>query len=1031
MSDAPALFTIPPTRPFVDALAGGLLTEAEASPRGVEALADLLVLLPTRRACRALREAFLRASDGRALLLPRMRPIGDVDEEELGLAAAGDPAAAAAELIDLPPAIDATRRRFLLARLILAAPDLSSPKRSGDRGAAPSPDRALMLADELARLLDQTQTEGLSLEAVAGLVPDLYADHWRMTVEFLKILSERWPDLLGAIGALDPAERRNRLLDAQAAAWSESPPAFPILAAGSTGSIPATARLLAAVARLPQGRVVLPGLDRRLSEADWAAVGDDPSHPQHGLHRLLAAIGAERGAVADWPGGEDATGREAREARTALMAEALRPAATTAAWARAADLPAESVDGLAWLEAPSAATEAGAIALALRQALETDGRTAALVTPDRNLARRVAAALARWGIAVDDSAGRPLAGTPAGVFARLVAEAALTGFAPIPLLALCKHPLAGLGLAPAALRREIRYLERALLRGPKPGPGTRGLRAALAEAEGDRFKSRWLDAPRVAALIGRIEAALEPLRDGLAAGRAAPLDALIDAHIAAAEAVAASDAEPGAERLWRGEDGEALAERLAECLEAARVDGALPPIPGGDYPAVLEALLAGAVVRPAYGRHPRVFIWGPLEARLQHADLVVLGGLNEGTWPPEPEADPWMSRPMRRDFGLPALERRVGLAAHDFAQAFAAPQVLLSRAAKVDGQPTVASRWLERLGVVLARAGLADRLAPNRGWAADLLAWEHSLHDQERGPPLPPPAPRPPVAARPRSLSVTRVEAWLRDPYAIFAERILGLSRLDDIDADFGAAERGQFIHDALDRFVRACPPERPLPAPDEALALLLRCGEEAFGPHALDRAEVRAFWWPRFERIARWFLATETDRREREGLVRSATEIRGDLTVDGPAGPFRLSATADRIDLKHGGGYAILDYKTGQPPSAKELAAGYAPQLPLEAAMAAAGAFPGLEPGAVVELAFWRLSGGDPPGEVKAPKLDVEAAANDARAGLERLVAAFDDPERPYTALPRPARAPRFNDYQHLARVAEWARADIGAGEG
>ncbi|MBP5858693.1 double-strand break repair protein AddB [Marivibrio halodurans] len=1018
------VFTISPTRPFVDALAEGLLAEACAHPTGLERLADYLVLLPTRRACTALGEAFLRASGGQALLLPRLQPIGDIDEEDLMLAAAGNAAAARADLLDLPPAIDPLRRRFLLARLIRNMPDIGGTRET------PSPDRALMLADELGRLLDQVQTEGLSLEAVEKLVPELYADHWRVTVEFLDILKTHWPILLDAIGAIDPAARRDRLIRAQAEAWMETPPDFPVVAAGSTGSIPATADLLATVAGLPAGRVVLPGLDRYLSEEDWHAVLEAPTHPQHGLARLIARLGLDRATVADWPETEAGT-EPGGHARARLVAEALRPAETTGAWMTAGDIPAEAVTGVDWLEAPNAAAEAGAIALALRETLETDGRTAALVTPDRTLARRVAAAMERWGIAVDDSAGRPLSNTPAGIFLRLVGEAALTGLAPVALLALLKHPLAGLGLAPAALRRDIRRLEIAVLRGPKPGPGAAGLHAALdaadvaAGAEGDRLT----------ALVERIEAALGPLMAALSPGGEAPptmqAASLIETHIAAAEAVAATETEEGAARLWRGEDGEALGELLAGALDAAGADHALEAIAGGDYPAVLEALMIGVNVRPRHGRHPRVFIWGPLEARLQHADLIVLGGLNEGTWPMEPEADPWMSRPMRRDFGLPAQERRIGLAAHDFAQAFAAPRLLLTRASKIDGQPTVPSRWLERLAVVLARAGLSDRLAPNRGWAGRLVDWERALHAESTRRFLEPPAPRPPVAARPRALSVTRVETWLRDPYSIFAERILGLRRLDDIDADFGAAERGSFIHRALELFVERAPPDRPLPSEEEALSLLLRCGEEAFGPHALDRPEVHAFWWPRYERIARWFLAREIERRETQGLVASATEIKGRHVIDGPAGPFTLSATADRIDLLHGGGYAIIDYKTGTPPSARDLKAGYAPQLPLEAAMAMEGAFPDLPPAAVVELAYWRLSGGDPPGEVKTPNVDIGQIAPEALDGLHRLVARFDDPARAYTALPRPARAPRFNDYAHLARVAEWARADLGGGEG
>jgi ATP-dependent helicase/nuclease subunit B len=421
--------------------------------------------------------------------------------------------------------------------------------------------------------------------------------------------------------------------------------------------------------------------------------------------------------------------------------------------------------------------------------------------------------------------------------------------------------------------------------------------------------------------------------------------------------------------------------------------------------------MSGVVVRPRYGGHPRLAIWGPLEARLQHADLLILGGLNEGTWPPEPAVDPWLSRPMRRDFGLPPPERRIGLAAHDFAQALGAPEVVLTRSLRVEGTPMVPSRWLQRLDGLLDSVGLGDALQR----VALPLAWQAMLDRPDAIRPASPPAPRPPVHARPRRLSATQVETWMRDPYAIYARHVLRLRRLDPLDADPGAADRGNFIHRALEEFVAA----HPGALPADALDRLLDCGREAFGP-ALDRPSVWAFWWPRFERIARWFI--ERERERRGALAASFTERRGELQLPGPAGAFLLTATADRIDAFGDGGLAIIDYKTGQLPKASDVQLGFSPQLPLEAAIAASGGFSGVPDGAVAELAYWRLSGGNPPGEITAIRADAAALAAEAKAGLERLIAAFDDRGTAYESRPRADSAPRFSDYDHLARVREWS---------
>ncbi len=1001
----PAVYTVPSGLPFVDALVVGLLKGGVVPLREDDplALSRVTILLPTRRACRALRDAFVRHSARHAMLLPRIRPLGDLDDDEADL---GGGALADGE--QLPPAIAPLHRQLLLTRLILGW-DQARHRGTG-AGAGKTVDQAARLARELARLLDQVQTERLDFSTLAGLAPARYAEHWQTVLDFLALLTEHWPKILDELGMMDPAARRTAALERIAARWRAAPPPEPVLAAGSTGSLPATADLLATVAMLPTGCVVLPGLDRGMDDASWEALG--PSHPQQGLKHLLNRIGVVRQDVPDWPapGLSEATAPRAR-----LIAEAMRPAGTTEHWRTVGTIDEAAIEGLTRIDCASPQEEAGVIALLLRAALESEERTAALVTADRALARRVAAELKRWRVEVDDSAGTPLAETPPGVFLRLSAALAARGAAPVPLLAALKHPFAAGGEAPVKFRQTVRRLETARLRGPRPAPGIAGLRAALADAaapqqtgEAGQTDARQRTAAALDAWLARLEAALEPFAAAMAQP-AQPLGTLLRAHIAFAEWLAASDTEPGAARLWAGEAGEAAAAFVALLADGGDALSAVAP---WDYPALLDALLEGEVVRPRYGRHPRLFIWGPLEARLQHADLMVLGGLNEGSWPPEPAADPWMSRPMRMDFGLAPAERRIGLSAHDFALCCAAPEVVLTRASRVEGTPSVPSRWLTRLDAVLESGGRHGEIADR---AALWLHWHEALDRPERIAPAPPPAPRPPLSARPRSLSVTAIETWMIDPYAIYARHSLGLAPLEPLDADPGAAERGIIVHAILDAFVR----QYPARLPADALERLLHIGRRHFQPVA-QRPGVMAFWWPRFERIAAWFVDTERARRATAAPL--ATEVRGQLTLASPAGPFRLTAKADRIDRLTDGGLVVIDYKTGALPTKPAIQAGRAPQLPLEALLAAAGGFEEIAPEAVAGLAFWRLTGGEPAAS-EAP-LDGEPAvlAAAAREGLTALIARFDDPETPYHPVPRPDWARPWNDYAHLARIQEWS---------
>jgi len=998
----PAVFNIPAGQSFADSLAQGILERARDNPL---ALADCLVLLPSRRACRTLRDAFLRLSGGDAVLLPRLQPIGDVDADEVTLLLAGDADAAeqgVRAMLDIPPAVTPLARQLLLARAILQA------------GTAQSFDQAVALAADLGRFLDEVQTEGLSFEGLHNLVPEDFAGHWQKTLEFLKILTEHWPAILAERGVIDVAARRNLLLQAQTEAWRRHPPSYPVIAAGSTGTVPAARALLALAARLPQGQLVLPGLDQALDAESWDKMGED--HPQHNMKKLLAAVGIDRADVQPWP--LIAT-PVVNHARVRLLTEAMRPADTTDHWRKLTphDIPPTALQGLTRIDCDTPQEEADVIALILREALETEGKTAALITPDRRLARRVSLSMRRWGIEVDDSGGQPLTELPAGSWLMLCAEMAEENMAPVTLLALLKHPVMAAALPPEELRGMVYLLDRLVLRGPRPDGGFDGLRDAIAvldEKHHAGSKARLLD------WLDKIEARMNPFVGMMAAGRAENFRDLLQSHIQMAESLAATLEREGAERLWVGEAGEA-ASRLLQDLMAAAHD--IPPILPAHYVPLLRGLAKSVTVRPRYGTHPRLYIMGQVEARLYCADMVILGGLNEGTWPDLPAHDPWMSRPMRRQFGLPAPEKSLSLSAHDFVQAAAAPEVFLTRARKVDGTPTVPARWLLRMEAVLKAVGMAF----NDADAHRYRQWRHDMDMPAEIRPVSRPAPAPPLAARPRKLSVTRIESWMRDPYQIYAQYVLGLKAFDPLDADPGGAERGTFIHKALEDFIKAYPDRLP----DNAAEKLIGFGKQALTEMKIPQ-EVEAFWWPRFEKIARQFVQQEAAWRHEARPFK--TEVSGEWVFDSVGGPFTLSGKADRIDRMRDGAYAVIDYKSGATPSKGDVRQGLSPQLPLEALMLAKGAFDGIPAGDTAELMYWKVTGsGQKPVEQVTLSgkdfsvADMTAAAED---GLLTLVEKFDDPATPYLSQPRAEAKPKFSDYNHLARVREWGLSGDDEGE-
>lgn len=1014
------IFDIPAHLPFLDCLAAGVLEGLRDQPP--EALARATILLPTRRAARALRDAFLRAAAEKALLLPRMRALAGLsteDADELALPA----------LLELPPAVAPLTRQSVLTSFVMRLP--------ARHGGPTTPEQAWQLAGELGRLFDEVALEekdpellraadplGFAeawLQRLEELVPAEQATHWQITTTFLRGIAQQWAGWLTEQGRLDIGLRRVLALRAQTRAWQEDPPREPVVAAGIGvgGTIPAAAELLRVVANLPDGAVVLHGLDRAALGRIWAAVEGAPTHPFSSQARLLKAMEADSTRIRRWPGCGRIEERRVPEVRAALIEMALRPPEGVEDWTRPDPaLWRPGLDGLSLLQAPDGQAEAAGIALLLREALEVPGARAALVTPDRDLARRVSAELIRHGIVADDSAGEPLATTPTGAFLRLVARMVAEAFAPVPLLAALKHPLCAAGMDRAEWLAAVRLLERRVLRGPRPQGGLTGLRRATATLKDAE------DQARLGALLDALEGALGEFAPGDGAAR--PPAGMLAAHLAAAEALAATPTQPGGLRLYAAEEGEVLAAHLADMAPAM---AALPPLDPRAWPALFDAALEGPAARTRRAQrgrdaaaHPRVEILGLLEARLLSFDRVVLGALDETVWPLATDPGPWMSRPMRARFGLPEPEARIGRVCTDFLlSACAAPEAVLSRAARRAGAPTVPARWLTRIETFLGGQGLALARSEAARWAA-------ALDRPERVRPVERPCPAPPAALRPREISVTEVSELLADPYAFYAKRVLRLRPLDPLDADVGAIDYGQIVHGALAGFVNgisAAPGGWPGEA--RARAIWEEAAAEALAAQG-PRPGLAAFWRPRLARIGQFVVELEGQMRAGGGIAASHTEREARLVLRRPRGEVTLKARADRLDVLGDGNLAILDYKTGDPPAAEALHDGRAPQLPLEAALAMEGAFEKVPAAPVRALAYWKLTGGQEPGEVKPmadEAADIAALAAASLDSLGRLVDRFLLGEAPFLARPHPARAPRGGDYDHLSRIAEWADAE------
>lgn len=1010
------LYNIPSHVDFGTALAQGLL-DADIN------LSEALILLPNRRAGRTLQTTFLRLREGEAMLLPRMVPMGDLSNED----AVGEAISGGINVdilpdsdLDLPDGWPKLRREAMLAELVAR------------KDSTLSQDHIMALAQELARLMDQIETQGISADKLPGLVEKAeLASHWEKSLRFLEILYEVWPGIEEASGYISPAKRRRISIENQIRRWALSPPTGPVIAAGSTGSMPSTRDLLAAVLKLPQGAVVLPGLDPDLSAETWREIEHEVTHPQFGFHEVLKGCSVGPEEVQLWP----SIPKTGQEARTRLLSKALLPAETTASLTEGWRAGVEGVSGDEIGEAFADVTlyeledddlEAQTIALALRQGLDQPEFVSALVTPDRTLAERVRGHLQRWGIEPDDSAGLRLEDTPAFKFARVVLDLVEGQVDHFALLSLLHHPLCQLGLSDAERVRGRAVLDLHVLRNTPSGNGFMPmLNWMSAQEASEKGPPEGLAAARL--VLDRVIAATQALRLEADAGEDrsswTTLTWLITLVETLEELACPEEREEGeqtASTLWAQTGAESVIGFLMEWAETlADRDKTAGSVRLPQFRALMERAASGQTVRSPFVGHPRVLILGGIEARMTSVDRIILGGLNEGTWPAETQPGPWMSRPMRRTFGLPPVERRIGLAAHDFCQAFGRAEVIMTRANLVDGGATVPSRFIKRLKAFL-KIVKADHVLSAKG--PSLAQAARDLDQVEKPKPERRPRPKPPVSARPTTFAVTDVERWKANAYEFYAKHILRLRALRPLGGQVDAAVRGTIIHDALEAVLKQHRGELPAGFDQIVFDALF----DRFQQSGLPEPQL-ALWTPRLRKAAAWFAATEQSQRAK-GRSPEAIEDEAEYAFDVGDRRYTLRCRADRIDVTVDKTLVVVDYKSGAVPTGKEVFMGDKPQLALEGALIQKGAFGKVPPGReVAELEYWKINGADEGGKVeirpsKTGKYKAEAAEliESTWNDLRTLIAAYQDEEKAFTA-----RVIRKGDYIDLARQDEWEGGD------
>jgi ATP-dependent helicase/nuclease subunit B len=975
------IFNIPADHPFFPNFIKGLFDRFGNDPQH---FADMIIVLPTRRACRSLREHFYAFVENKSIILPKMMPLGDLTGPEILSFLDQHDQSFSFEDFEAQIAMPSLKRQLILTRLLLQASEK-----------IPSLWHAFHLATDLSTLLDQAYAEEQDFKGLKDLVPENYAAHWQEVLKFLEIITETWPEILKEEDSCDQADLRNRQFRIIEKFWNQTPPQKNIIFAGVNLALPAAADMVKAALQSASVYLVLSGLDTKMDESSWGQI--EATHPQYLLKVLCERYRLEPQHIQNW------CDLNQELSRANLVSEIFRPAQETPHWQHLKSKPgliqnfSQSLEKITYIEADHQDEEAKIIALILRSFLEGYQKGhAAFVTLDRSLSKRVTQNLKRWEIEIDDSAGTMLSMTSSGVFLNLILDYLFSKDDPVKFISLLKHPLAKLGMSEDKKHALIYQLEVKYLRDKS--------------YQGDLFKLKDIFVEEgeddLVRLIDQILSAFYDVMD-LADCETSSLALYLDRHLEAA--LKLSKNEQGDYCLWEQGESEEIANFFASVKAQADSYGVLS---FHDYMTLVQELCAQEPIRAKYGMTERISILGPMESRLQKFDLVIMGGLNEGSWPPDVSGDPWMSRQMRAEFGLSPLEQRIGISAHDFAQLFASNEVYLTRAQKVGGSPAVASRWLERFEAILLATNLDQK------WREDASKWQNwakALHHADQTDLLAPPAPKPPISKRPRRLSVTEIEKWRRNPYQIYARHILKLKPIEPFAVINDHREKGTIFHDIFEQFIKA----HPLSLPKNAEQILLEAGKKSFGELLLN-PRIQTFWWGRFEKLADWFLVEQSQRLQ-AGIKVLGVEPKGSLILVTEAGNFELVARADRIDLLANQSYEIIDYKTGSPPPKKDVASGYAPQLLLEAIMVEKNAFQDIPSKEVTQISYWHLKGEDASIISLSEKDQLDDLKENVLQGLMDLIQKYEYEDTPYLAYPNFMVAPRYDDYRHLARVDEW----------
>lgn len=906
--------------------------------------AQTQIILPTKRACRNVKEAFIRLCGEKPILMPQMKPLFEADDL----------------MQDLPPALSSLERLFLLARLCQAKPNIDTL------------DKAFKIATALGEILDEFYTYEIPLDKLENLAPneDL-AQHWKESLVFLDILRSVWPQVLAEEGKIDAADLRIQLINHLINKIQNPQFNTPMILAGFDGEVPAVRRLIETLNKKDNSLILLNGLNTEIETDEIKNI--TPQHYQFHLHKLLKHLKIQPQNVS--------TLSEKETYQEAFIREAFKPAEQADEW-RYSNISENVLRNVTRIDCDTITEEALTIALILREVLETPEKTAALVTSDRNLSRHVIAEIKRWGIELDDSAGTPLHHTPTGVFLSLIADYGLQANG-TSALALLKHPLCADGQQPSDLR----------------------INAKQAEYHA-RSKHINLDF--------NFKTDMNEFKSVFSKNEPISFKEILILHLDIAEKLATSSDRTGLTRLWETDDGEAAYRFFTELKEHSKNIGTILP---SLYSETLTYLMSGVSVRPKYGMHPRLDILGPIESRLIHPDVCIIGGLNEGTFPQLPDTGPWLSRPMRQKIGLPLPESSLAMQAMDFAYAFCAKEVYLTRSLKSDGSQTIPSRFLSRMEAVLEGSGIK--------WHIQKPSWSRQLDMPDKIEKTERPSPIPPIELRPTKLSVTNIERLMCNPYGVYARYILNLYPLDELENNQDRLLYGTALHAALENMVKNKTYDTKTIV-DDMMTELKR----------LNMSEAsRALFRPKIEKVAQFI--SETQKKRLPNIKSSFVEIEGEWTFkleDNSA--FTITAKADRIDCMHNQDIEIIDYKTGTTPSNTQVCQGYKPQLPLEGLIVKNNGFSEVKPTNEIKFSFWKLSGEQNGGEIKpVNKIKRESISSEkimdyADVGVKRVLNAYRNKNTPYTPYLKP-KLIQYDDYEYLARVKEWLSDDDECNEG